>query len=288
MRQGSYAEALPHLKAALAADRKLYGPAFDLLSKAGASREQLSYVWPEDRPARLALLHLLCRGEDESFGLDFVTSVWEGLLEGPRPLTVAEGDVCIRYLVATRHFDEARRRWIALAGRNGLRDAGYEAGSDYVWNGGFDLEAAGAELAWRLPGAEGSAVAIARGEGLGSSAALRIDFDGTANLRLAGVEQRLIVEPGRTYRLSYRARSREIGTDQGPRFEVVGAASHRLLLAAEPMLGSRPWTRVTGTFESGEEHAVLLRLARGKSLRLDNLLRGTLWIDSVSVGASSP
>lgn len=289
-RNDSISKAMPHLKAALAADRRLYGAAFDLLLKAAGDGDHVTQVWPEDRPARLALLHLLC-GRDEppdgAFGLDFLKRIWNPLLEAPRPLSVVEGDVCIRYLVGTRRFEEARQQWIALTRANGLRDADFESRSNHVWNGGFDLVATGAELAWRLPGAAGCSVAVAAGEGL-DSAALRIDFDGTANLGLAGVEQRLIVDPGRTYQLSYHARSQEISSDQGFRFEVLGAVSHQLLLATEPILGSRPWSRVTGTFETGAEHSVLLRLVRTPSLRLDNLVRGTLWIDSVGVGVSSP
>lgn len=302
LRNGSPPQAVPQLKAALALDRESFGAAaFDLLLKAGGQADELlDEVWPADRPARLALLHLLCRRRDSpraAHGLHppedpLWEKTWRPLLEGPRPLTMAEGDPCIRYLVGEGRLEEARQAWIGLARGNGLRDAEFEGRANYVWNGGFDLDLTRGELDWRIRDTgsgcfDGGCAAVAQDDGE-ERAALRIDFDGTSNLGLAGVEQRLVVDPGRTYRLSYSARSHEISTDQGVYFEVLGAASRRVRLTTEPILGTRPWSRFTGTFEAGQEHAVLVRLARRPSLRLDNLLRGTLWIDSVSVEAVTP
>jgi hypothetical protein len=48
--------------------------------------------------------------------------------------------------------------------------------------------------------------------------------------------------------------------------------------------GTLPWTLEQVDFTTGPQtHLILIRLARRPSGRLDNKLRGTVWIDDVSI-----
>ena len=63
---------------------------------------------------------------------------------------------------------------------------------------------------------------------------------------------------------------------------MIDATTGRTLSSTEAIAGSTPWRCYQDTLlvEEGS-HRLLLRLRRDKSLRLDNRLSGTLWLDSV-------
>jgi putative inorganic carbon (HCO3(-)) transporter len=294
LRKGALEQAVAQLEVALIADQTLFEPAFGMLRKAGGTYEQIDRVWPEDPPARLRLLKLLCQRDgsvSEAADLDFLLALSGRLLDSPQPPTVADGDLCIRHLMKARRFEEARRQWIRFGRRNDLQDVDFEDQRNYVWNGKFETLVTQATLGWRLRGFGGSGgsggytVTLAEGEGAEDSTALRIDFDGTQNPNFSGVEQQMVVDPSRTYQLSYRIRSQELTTDQGIFLEILDGSDHRVVLTTVPTLATTPWTTYTRLLEVTESHSLLLRLRRRPSLRIDNLLRGTLWLDSVSIGA---
>lgn len=287
LRHRSLKEALPQIELALAADDDLLEAALELLLQAGASGEQIDRVWPADRDARWRLLTFLCRRQaalGEAVGQGFMRELWGGLLAGDEPMSIADGQIYVERLMRDGRFPEARARWIELTNRNGVVDARFERGQNRIWNGDFETDFTQMVLGWRVRDAEGYAVSRSVGEGSDGSAALRIAFDGSQNVSSIGVEQRVIVEPGRTYRLSLRVRSQDLSTDQGVYFQVLDGPVRRQLVATEPMLGSMPWTRYSSTFVANNPWINLV-LRRNSSLRFDNRIDGVLWIDSVSLEA---
>src|SRR5205085_2181345 len=111
---------------------------------------------------------------------------------------------------------------------------------------------------------------------------LRIQFDGKQNLSDARVGETTIVSPGR-YKFEAYIRTRDITTDQGLRMRISDpAGSFHVEMPAEAILGTHDWTKMTADFCIGPRTRLLsIGLVRQPSLKFDNLLKGTLWIDRV-------
>ncbi len=298
LRNLSLDKAVPHLEQALAADRGLLEPAFGLLLGAGGSYRQIDRVWPKDQEARRLLLRLVCLrqpspGEPPRRGAsamssseDFPRQLWDRLLAGREPVPLADGQVYIDLLLKERRFEEARLRWIEITSNNGIPDTQFELGHNLIWNGDFERPITQTGFGWKVRDADGYTAALVKGEGFDGSGSLRITFDGSRNMSLSGIQQRVFVEPGRPYRLSFRARTQNLSTDQGVFFEVQDGPSRGQIPTARRLLGSTPWTNYSSAIvpQSPWIH-VLLR--RDTSLRFDNRLHGVLWIDSVRLELSS-
>ncbi len=69
------------------------------------------------------------------------------------------------------------------------------------------------------------------------------------------------------------------------RFEIVDPKDQQHLdVLTQNETGTLPWTLEQADFTTGPHtHLILIRLARRPSERLDNKLRGTVWIDDVSL-----
>ena len=69
------------------------------------------------------------------------------------------------------------------------------------------------------------------------------------------------------------------------RFEIVDPKDPQHLdLLTKNETGTLPWTLEQADFTTGPQtHLILVRLARKLSERLDNKLRGTVWIDDVTI-----
>lgn len=287
LRAGEIDRVYGPLRSALAADGSLWGPGWTLLSKLGVGLEQIDLVWPETRKARLFLLRTLVRERQSVRDPNlpaFLRSTWQRLQDTGEALSPPEASFYLDYLLETGSADEARRSWIDIATRNGLRDEAFESGRNLVWNGRFELRPTASPLDWRITASEAFAVRFVPGEGTYGSTALRIDFAGTENLDFAGVRQRLVVQPDARLELSYQARSLELTTEEGVFLEVWDPVRRRRLLASGKVRGTNPWTRVLLSFETPPESAIVeIRLRRSRSRQIDSRLAGTLWLDNVSV-----
>lgn len=285
LRNRSLDQAVLQLELALATDRALLEPAFGLLLRAGGSYQQIDRIWPADGPARRRLLRLVCRQEPSAQGEKFLRELWHRLLAGAEPLPLADAQVYLEGLIEDGRFEEARARWVEFAGSHGMSDAGFELGNNLIWNGDFEWHLTPAAFGWRVRDGEGYTATRAAGEGVDGSTALRITFDGSQNLSFSAVQQRVVADSGRAYRLSFRARGQDLSTDQGVFFEVQDGPSRRRLLRTERLIGSIPWAEYSTALVSPSPWLHVL-VRREPSLRFDNRLSGVLWIDSVKLEAS--
>ncbi len=284
LRQRSIDRAVDQLELALAADRKLLEPTLSLLLGAGGSYRQLDRVWPPDPAARRLLLTLLCRRPLTPAGTDFRQQLWADLIAADEAVPLADGLIYIERLVEERRYDQARAGWIELQGSLGLPDRDFETGRNRIWNGHFETRLAQAGFGWTVHAGEGYAAVLAAGEGLDGSQALRVRFDGSRNVDFSGVSQRVPVDPGRSYRLSFHARAENLSTDQGIYFAIRDGPTGRPLAATERLLGTVSWTSYSTALVAAGPW-LQIRLRREPSLRFDNRLSGVLWIDSVRLEA---
>jgi hypothetical protein len=186
----------------------------------------------------------------------------------------------INFLAGQNHFESAARAWAAYLGdrRNGYLE------SNWLLNGDFESEPSDLPLDWTTSGTSGTDVARDADVKHSGAYSLRIRFDGKQNVIDTNVGQRIFAAPGR-YRLEAYLKSQELTTDQGISLRVfdTSGASH-FDVKTEPLLGTHDWTKVhLNICVSVPIRSLQIRVVRQPSLKFDNLIKGTLWLDSVSL-----
>lgn len=164
----------------------------------------------------------------------------------------------------------------------GDRDPDWPEGN-LVFNGGFEEDPLGTDLDWQLRRHNDVKVSFDEDVVAEGQRSLRIDFPGTENLKFEHVSQTVVVEPGRSYRLTIMVRSEEITTDEGLRMEAL-VRGRRVVAATEPLVGTMDWSELEFTFTvPGDADQVQLVLSRRRSLRIDSKVQGTVWLDALGV-----
>ncbi len=270
LREGALDEALLQFQRAIELEPARYlQSTLMLLWKAGTEVEKILEIWPEEKDARLTLLRFSVQQDLSASRV--MDRLWAKLFEGPENPTVGEGEFYIMYLIKEERYEEAKQEWTRLNGVDGF--------GSLIWNGDFALPITGLILDWKAT----SSAAYTLEQKTGQTG-IEIAFNGSENLDFNGLQQVVAVESNRDYKLSFGARSREISTEQGLYFEVVGG---RVLAETEKILGTTPWTEYSEEFRVPEgQNLVTVRLRRRSSRRIDNKLRGRLWLDGVKLVAT--
>ena len=112
------------------------------------------------------------------------------------------------------------------------------------------------------------------------SRALRIEFNGKHNLDYENIFQYVVVQPNSRYKFWGSLRANGITTDSGPRFQIFDAFDiGKLFLSTENVVGTTGWSPQQIEFKTrADTHLLIVRIARPPSAKLDNLIRGTVWI----------
>lgn len=282
IREGDLEKALLQFETAIELDPAEYlQSTLALLWKAGVGSEDILSIYPEDQWAGLMLMRFLVQQEGVEEGL--VDSQWEKLLSGSsNSVAIDEGEFYIQYLLDGGRFYKAREAWIRLVRGNGLEDQAYLKKENFLWNGTFEMPITGRALDWRAKQSDAyEIIPLMTSSGSKRNKGLKFDFKGTENINFNGFQQLVIVEPEVEYELSFKARSEEISTEQGLYFEV---AAGSVLLQTEQILGTTPLTEYSSRFKvPSDQSLVAVRLRRRPSRRIDNKLRGTLWLETVKL-----
>lgn len=186
----------------------------------------------------------------------------------------------IGFLIQNGKPEAAAQAWALHAGD---RSKGYPE-TNRVFNADFESEPSGSRFDWTIEQTPGAKIDFDRETAHSGTRSLRIQFDGTQNLSSLGVRQSVFLQPGR-YRFQAYVRTQNISTDEGIAFRVASeGAPNKLNFTTEPMLGTTDWKLVRHTFQAPPGTGLIeIRLVRTPSLRFDNLIRGTVWIDGVSI-----
>ncbi len=191
----------------------------------------------------------------------------------------------VDFLVAKNEPDAAARGWAAYVRGRSL---GYPD-TNLVFNGGFDTEPSGCRFDWRVD-RRAAAAAIEFDPAVRRTGArsLRLRFDGSANPGRTGVEQIVFLRPGR-YRIQAYVRTEELSTDQGLHLRVVNDAAPKTLdVTTDDLRGTNDWTLVERVFDAPPAPGLVrISVERTPSLKFDSLIRGTAWIDDVSLARTS-
>ena len=156
--------------------------------------------------------------------------------------------------------------------------------TNLLFNAGFERSPSGSPLDWRIRPVEGVEVTRELHEAAQGRTALRIDFRKAGNPDYHHVSQRVVVAGER---LAFRAavRSEDLTSDQGIGFQIVDAeVPHRFDVTTGHILSTTPWTTLETELAPPRDTRLLeVRVHRAQSFKFDNQLRGTLWIDEVSL-----
>jgi tetratricopeptide (TPR) repeat protein len=293
LRHGTLSEGFFEIRRAIATDSQLAGPAaIRCLRVSGNMERVLDEALPAHADVYLEALDSLVAERE----IDAALAVWRRLAELRRPLEMRRAFPLLDALIGQDRIEEAQRVWqqaLSLAGQK----AGLFSGGSLVWDGGFEGALANGGFGWRqLLIAEASFQSDITTFHSGYRS-LRISFDGSSNLDFFHLMQYVPVKPGTRYRFAAYLRTEEISTDSGIRFWISDPHhTGAVVLLTQDLVGTHPWSLLETEVTTGPQTRLLaICLRRLPSRKFDNKLRGTVWIDDVSLtpvlqdaGRSSP
>jgi tetratricopeptide (TPR) repeat protein len=281
LRRQNYSEAFAEIRRALVTDPDLTVEAVAECSKAS---NDLARILTEVLPNQngyysMALDYFLIQHQT-----DAALTVWHQLLGLKQTTNMAQAVPLINELIREERVEDALGVWRqALGATSWPKD---ESGSSsLVFNGGFEHDLLNGAFDWREDPVSGAAFSADSDVVHAGGRALRITFDGSANLDFQNLWQFSPVEPRHRYHFTAYLRLEGISTDSGIRFAIYDAFHPAALQILSPdLVGSHPWSLVEADLVTGPEtHLVTITLRRVPTFKFDNKLRGTVWVDDVSL-----
>lgn len=280
LRQGDLPGAFAEFRRALVTSPSLTANAVDECWKTTHSaRTIVEEVLPQESDAYIAALNYFVNQNE----LDSALVVWKRLLANKLSVRLPQAIPLVNGLISTDRAEDADRVWqTALEATNWPRDAGGD--SSLVFNGGLEHDLANGGFDWQEAPVAGALFDFDNAIAHSGSRSLRVTFDGSTNIDFQHVLQFVKVAP-RRYRFAAFLRTEALSTDSGIRFEIF-ERGHRATgdLLTTSLEGTHPWTQVEAEITvvpDSELLAIVLR--RLPSSKLDNKLRGTVWVDDVSL-----
>lgn len=281
LRQGDIFEAFAEIRRALVTDPNLTVVGVSECLKASKDLPRiLTEVLPaENRYYLMALDYFLSQHQT-----DPALTVWDRLLGLKQTFEMAQVLPLINELIGQNHVENAQRVW-----RQALRAASWpqdEGGnSSLIFNGGFEHDLLNGGFDWREVPISGAAFSFDSSVVHSGTRALRITFDGGANLDFQNLRQFLVVDARRRYHFAAYLRTEAISTDSGIRFAIYDASRPAALqIITSDFVGTHPWSLVETELITGPETRLLtIVLQRVPTWKFDNKLRGTVWVDDVSL-----
>ena len=243
----------------------------------------LRYGLPEDRRAAESWLQFLIQARR----LDDAQRTWDWVAGRGYANDALAGEF-VEFLIRQGHPDSAASAWARYLGTR----SGDYGKSTYLFNGGFESEPVQSPFDWNVARTEGVEVSRDLTTAWWGKYSLRISFAGTQNLDFAAASQLAFVKSG-PYRFHAFIRSEGLTTDQGIRFRISDAEMPaRLDVIFGQFTGTRPWSAVEHAFVVSPETRLLqVQVIRKPSLKFDNKVAGTAWIDELRlepIGNRSP
>ena len=216
--------------------------------------------------------------------MEAAEQAWSRLLQLNLAFDLRQAFPYLDGLIRNRETAALADAWSALASRFPDRIHPAESAGDRITNGSFEFELLNGGLDWRVTPVEGVIVSVDSLNHFDGVRSLHIEFDGTRNIAYGDVYQYVPVEPRSRYELSAHMRAEGITTDSGPRMEVFDAYDMgKLFLYTPGVVGNSEWSVQRIEFGTGPDTRLLVvRVARPASKKLDNRIRGEVWLDQVS------
>jgi len=223
----------------------------------------------KDDTTRLALIRFLARNGN---GREVVDQIAK-LNQSPSAETQTELE---RSLFAAKAYREAFDLWRA-ANHN----------TQLPINGGFEdpVSFDNTGFGWIIAADQKNRAAIDVSEKFGGAKSLQINFDGAGPLGTPLLSQTIVVDPNKTYRLSFAVKTKDLVTGGPPVILVIDANNNELLGRPENLpTATTPWGTLNLTFSTTTtSQAVIIRVLRNTCDSSPCPIFGTLWLDAFHI-----
>jgi hypothetical protein len=281
LRQGRAPEACTQFRKALLADPELTEHAVAVWWKGGlAATQPIAEILPPQNAYYFKAMDYFSRQNE----IDAALHVWDDLLKLGQPIELGQALSLVNDTISTGRAEDAQRVWQQALDVSGWPRESKQQ-SSLIFNGGFEHDFANGGFDWRELESPDASYTFDMAVVHSGSRSLRVSFNGKSNLDFQHVLQYVAVEPAHHYKFGAYLRSAGVSTDSGVRF-LIGDPVYPALpqVFTEGVTGSQTWTRVETEILVGPDTRLLrVALRRTPSVKFDNKLRGTVWVDDVSL-----
>lgn len=285
LRQEELPAGFIEIRRALELDPQLIRLGVALCWRAGGQpKEILDSALPHTVGARLLALEFFLSQQEIAAAL----AAWDAARQLDDHVDLRRAVGLVDALVGRNLLAEARAVWEQAVAADST--VASDAPLPLVWDGDFSYEPLNGGFGWRVHSPEGVRVDFDETSFRSPPRALRLRFDGTTNVNLRHVWQIVPVEPNRLYRFSGYLRAEGVSTDSGVRFWITDAENRGALdVMTNNVVGTQPWALEEAIFQTGFQTRLLrIEVRRVPSRKLDNRLRGTVWVDAIALEPASP
>lgn len=277
LRQNRLEESFRQIEQAVSADPKMTPLAVSVCWRRSHDIDQiLSFALPQKAEVYWgAIAYFVSAGEPV-----VAMAVWKRLIVEKPSFPLSNAFPLLELLISSGHVDDARVVWQGACSAAGI--ALEREGDSLIWDGGFEREFLNGGFAWRYRPVAGASMNLDEEVVHSGRRSLRVVFDGTANVGFGNIWQYVAVQPNTRYRFSSYIRTQEITTDKGIRFQISGDGMSNQV--TPNVVGTQPWALDDVEFSTGPETRLLeITLRREPSDKFGNKIRGTVWVDDVSL-----
>ena len=209
--------------------------------------------------------------------------VWHELVTRYRPDPKLAGDYVNFLSNDCYRPDDAAAAWVEYAKRVA---PGYRE-SEWVFNGGFEMERAQVASDWRWNERTREAeVDLDPAEKFSGSRSLRIAFRGASRAVYEGASQQVGVSPG-VYRFSAAVRTQELSSADGIFFHITGGdRASRVDVQSAQSTGTTSWHTISSEVivpEGVSQIRIQIVRRPGQRAVEEGGLKGTAWVDDASL-----
>jgi tetratricopeptide (TPR) repeat protein len=281
LRQGEMDEAFTQIRESVVADRARGAEAFSRCLRVEPNlKTVLDRAIPGDPVVYLDIIRDLSEEGHTTESL----IVWDRLVAMSPSIPLTEIYPIINLLRAKKDFTEASRVWkqgVAMAGLDHLGDPP----ASLVWDGGFESGLRNFGYSWFYEQKIRTVqVGLDQKEKHSGKQSLRLTFDGTSDVTFDDVCHAVTVSPLTSYKFSAWVQTRDLTTDQGLRFRLQSSGHSSTLEFTPEIHGTHEWTEITAPWTSdADANEAQICIARLPSDQKDNRIRGSAWVDDVSL-----
>jgi tetratricopeptide (TPR) repeat protein len=188
----------------------------------------------------------------------------------------------VNFLINNSLYEKAEKVWHEITGdTDRLNSTGTYS---LIWNPGFENEMLNGGFDWVIREAQGADVFLDDLIQMNGNYSLGITFDGDHNPDITIAQQVVRVNPGTKYTLRSFIKTDALTTKNGIIIVVQSHNCKGLYKKSEALTGTNFWKKNTLDFKTPDEcEAVMVKIRRERSDKFDNKIKGTAWIDDITL-----
>jgi hypothetical protein len=168
--------------------------------------------------------------------------------------------------------------------QNHASDSRDSTSGNLIWNGSFENEILQGGFDWRYPITSDVGFQIDAGNRIHKLKSIQVTFGG-ANISSSFLSQIVPLMESGPYQLDFYLQTKDLTTDQLPYLTIEGFPDATLASARSNFFpATTSWSKVSVPFIANPGcKAVRLSLQRNPSVKFDNQIKGTLWLDGFAL-----